>query len=153
VDRDVPISNVETMDAKVATSVGRPRLLTSLLGSFAALGVLLAMVGVYSVVAYSVTQRRREIGIMVALGAERRRVAGTVLFEGARYAMAGLIIGIAAAVAASRYLRTLVFGVNETDVTTYAVMAALMLAIVAVACLLPAIRAARTDPALAVRQT
>jgi predicted permease len=153
VDRDVPISNVETMDAKVATSVGRPRLLTSLLGSFAALGVLLAMVGVYSVVAYSVTQRRREIGIMVALGAERRRVAGTVLFEGARYAVAGLIIGIAAAVAASRYLRTLVFGVNETDVTTYAAMAALMLAIVAVACLLPAIRAARTDPALAVRQT
>ena len=152
IDRDVPVSDIETMDAKIAASVGRPRLLTSLLGSFAALGALLSMVGIYSVVAYSVTQRRREIGIMVALGAERRRVATSVLAEGGRYALAGLALGIPAAMWGSRMLETLVFGVKPVDASIYAVMAAATFAVVCAACIWPAMRAARTDPAVAMRQ-
>src|SRR5687768_2379765 len=141
------------MRAKVASSVGRPRLLMTLLTSFAALGVLFAIVGVYGVVAYSVTQRKREIGIMVALGAERTRVMRSVLREGLAYGLAGLVIGLPAAVGASRLLRTLVFGVKETDPVTYGAMAIVILMVVTAACLLPALRAARVDPALAVRQS
>ena len=152
IDRETPISDVETMDVKVAASIGRPRLLTSLLGSFAALGVLLAMVGVYSVVAYSVTQRRREIGIMAALGAGRARIVRAVFFEGARYAIAGLVMGVPAAMAASRYLRTLVFGVAASDPATYAAMAGVTCVVVCAACIWPALRAARVDPSLSIRQ-
>lgn len=153
IDRDVPLSDVETMAAKVGTSVSRPRLLTSLLASFAGLGVLLAAVGIYSVVAHSVAQRRREIGIMVALGAGRRRVAATVMAEGARYAVAGLALGIPAAVWGSRLLDTLVFGVEPVDAAIYAAMAAATLATVTAACLRPALGAAGTDPAITIRQS
>lgn len=152
IDREMPIADTESMETKIGASVGRPRLLASLLVSFAALGLLLAIVGVFSVVAYSVTQRRREIGIMVALGAERRRVAAAVVMEGVRYAAIGLLIGVPGAIAASRYLETLVFGVTPADPATYVAAAAATLAVVCAACLWPAMRAARVDPALTVRE-
>lgn len=151
IDRDVPMSDVETMGAKIGESLGRPRLLLVLLGAFAGLGGLLAIVGVYGVVAYSVAQRSRELGIMIALGAERGRIIRNVLREAATYAIAGLAIGIPGAVAASRLLRTLVFGVSPTDAPTYVAIAASTLVVVVAAAVLPAIRASSVDPVAALK--
>jgi len=143
VDRHVPISAVQTMEGRIARSIGRPRLMMTLLGTFAALGVLIAALGVYGVVAYSIAQRPREIGIMIALGAGRATVVGSVLREGLVYAAAGLGLGLPAAFGASRLLATLVFGVRPTDPATYAVIAWTIAALVAAACALPAYRASR----------
>jgi predicted permease len=150
-DRDVPLSDVETMAAKIGRSLGEPRLLLSLLGAFAGIGVVLALLGIYGVVAYSVAQRWRELGIMVALGAERSRIMGTVMREALVYAGAGLALGIPAAMAGSQLLQTLVFGVSPTDPATYAVIAALALATSVAAALLPALRASRVDPVSALK--
>ena len=146
IDRSVPVSNIETMEAKIGRSIGRPRLLMTLLGAFAALGVMIAALGVYGVVAYSVSQRRREIGIMMALGAARALVMRSVLREGLIYAGAGLLVGLPAAFLASRLLNTLVFGVRPTDFATYAAIASTIVGLVAAACALPAYRASRIDP-------
>lgn len=151
IDRNVPISDIQTMSAKVGTSLARPRLLMYLLTGFAMVGLVLAVVGVYGVVAYSVTQRRREIGIMLALGAERDRVIRAVLHEGAMYALAGLGIGLPAAILASRLMRTVLFGVTPSDPVTFGLVAAIIGGIVLAACLLPAYRAARVDPLTALR--
>ncbi|HEY0876021.1 MAG TPA: FtsX-like permease family protein [Vicinamibacterales bacterium] len=151
VDRDVPLSDIETMDAKIGASLGRPRLLLVLLGGFAGLGGLLALLGVYGVVAYSVAQRGRELGIMIALGAGRRRIVGSVLREAAVYAAAGLAIGIPGAVAASRLLETLVFGISPTDLTTYASIAAATIVTVVTAAVVPAIHASIIDPTPALK--
>ena len=112
---------------------------------------MLALLGVYGVVAYSVAQRWRELGIMVALGAERGRIMRTVVREALVYTAAGLALGIPAAIAASRLLQTLVFGVSPTDPATYAVIATLALATSVAAALLPALRASRVDPVSALR--
>lgn len=146
IDKNTPISDVQTMGAKIGASLARPRLLVILLGGFAAIGVLLALVGVYGVVAYSVAQRRREIGIMVALGAGRSRVVRHVLGEGVRYASAGLAVGVPAALAGSTLLGTLLYGVRATDPRTYVSLAALIAAVVLAASYVPARRAARVDP-------
>jgi putative ABC transport system permease protein len=151
VDRDVPLSDIETMEAKIGRSLGQPRLLLSLLGAFAGLGLLLALLGVYGVVAYSVAQRWRELGIMIALGAERGRIVRSVLREAVWYAAAGLALGIPAALAGSRLLRTLVFGVSPTDPSTYVTIVALTLLTVVAASALPAWRAARVDPVAALK--
>ena len=153
VDRDVPLSAIQSMDAKIAASLGQPRLLFRLLVSFAAIGVLLAVIGVYGVVAYSVTQRWRELGIMTALGAQRERIVRTVLREALAYGIAGLALGIPAALVASRLMTTVVWGVSATDPLTYAAIAVATLAIVTVASLLPALRAARVDPVAALKSS
>jgi putative ABC transport system permease protein len=152
VDRNVPVSDVQTMAAKVGTSLARPRLLVTVLGMFALAGLVLVLVGVYGVVAYSVAQRRRETAIMMALGAGRLRVVRVVLAEGLTYAAAGLAVGLPAALAASRFLRTVVYGIAPTDPATYATLAGGMVAVVGLACLLPALRASRLEPARALNQ-
>jgi ABC-type antimicrobial peptide transport system permease subunit len=146
IDPDVPLSNVQTMEAKVAASLGRPRLLLTLLGSFSALGVLLAAIGVYGVVAYSVAQRRKELGIMVALGAERGRIVRSVLRESLVHAAAGLAAGIPSALATSRLMSSMVWGVTPYDPITYASIAVATLLLVVAAAALPALRAAAIDP-------
>jgi putative ABC transport system permease protein len=151
VDRDVPLSAIETMEAKIGQSLARPRLLRTVLGAFALLGGLLAIVGVYGVVAYSVTERRRELGIRVALGAARGRIIRTVLREALIFGVVGLAIGIPAAIAGSRLMQSLVFGVSATDPATYAAIALATLATVVAASLLPALRAARVDPVSALK--
>jgi putative ABC transport system permease protein len=151
VDRDVPLSDIETMEAKIGKSLGRPRLLLTLLGTFATVGAILALVGVYGVVAYSVAQRWRELGIMIALGAERGRIVRTVLTEALAYGLAGLIIGIPGAMAGGRLLRTLLFGVSPTDPATYTAIAAATLLIVVAASVVPAIRASRVNPVSALK--
>jgi predicted permease len=151
IDRDVPLSDVQTMAARVGKSLGRPRLLLTLLGGFAAVGLALAVIGVYGVVAYSVAQRHRELAIMVALGADRTRIVAAVLGEATRYAVAGLAAGIPLALASSRALHNIVWGVSPTDPVTYAAIASGTMLIVVAASLIPAVRASRVDPAGAMK--
>jgi putative ABC transport system permease protein len=151
IDRNTPVSDVQTMAAKVGDSLARPRLLMVVLTGFAAVGLLLALVGVYGVVAYSVSQRRREIGIMMALGAERGRVMRLVLREGMTVAVIGVSVGLAAAFAGSRVLTAVLFGITPTDPITYASLALLVTAVIAIACSVPALRASRVDPLAAIR--
>lgn len=151
IDPDVPVSDLRAMPARIETSLGRPRLLLTLLGAFATLGLLLAAIGVYGVVAYSAAQRRRELAIRTALGAARPTIIRTVVREAFVYGVAGLACGIPAAVAASRVMRSVVWGVSPTDPVTYASIAAGTLAIVIGASLWPALRASRVDPVAALK--
>jgi putative ABC transport system permease protein len=151
IDRDVPVSDIQTMSDRVGASLGRPRLLLTLLGSFATVGLLLAVVGVYGVVAYSVTQRNRELGIMVALGAERGRIVRSILREALVYGGAGLGVGIPAALLTSRVMKNVVWGVSATDPITYVAITAGTLLLVCAASVMPALRAARVDPVSALK--
>ena len=152
IDRTVPISDVELMESKVARSLAQPRLIASVLGGFAWTSLALVLVGVYAVVAHSVTLRRREMAIMMALGAGRTRVLRLVLRDGFMYAVAGLAIGVPAMLLVSRLLRTFVYGIATTDAATYVSLAMLVTGVVLAACIVPALRAARMDPARALTE-
>jgi len=142
-----------TMDQIIAQSpsVFLRRYPSYLIGSFAALALVLAMVGLYGLVSYSVSQRARELGIRIALGARRRDVMSLVLGEGLRLALIGVAIGVMAALALTQLMRSLLFGVNAVDPVTFAAVAVLLALVAAVACYLPARRALRTDPMVALR--
>jgi ABC-type antimicrobial peptide transport system permease subunit len=122
-----------------------------LLSIFAALGLALAAVGIYGVVSYSVAQRAREFGVRAALGAPPRALLRLVLGQGLALGACGVAIGAAAAAAATRVMASLLFGVSATDPATYVAVSAVLLGVVAVACCVPAIRAARVDPTVAMR--
>jgi putative ABC transport system permease protein len=150
-DPDVPLMNVRPMTEWVSGSAAQPRLNATLLGVFAGVALLVAAIGIYGVLAYSVSLRTKEIGLRMALGAGRGRVRGLVVREGMAVAVAGIAIGIAASVAVSRLITALVFGVSVRDASTY-VGVAMVLAIVALAsCVVPAVRASRVDPMAALR--
>jgi len=150
-DKNAPITEVETMDQIVSSSVAEPRFQALLLGSFGALGLLLAMVGIYGVISYGVTQRTREIGVRMALGAQPGNVLHMVIREGMLLAGAGIIAGIVGALALGRVLQGLLFEIKPTDPTTL-VGVAVALAIVAMAaCYIPARRAMRIEPMEALR--
>jgi putative ABC transport system permease protein len=151
VDRGVPIAEVQTMRALVGTTLGRPRLLVTLLTMFAATGLALGAVGVYGIVAFGAGRRRREIGIRMALGADRRSVVRLMLRESAGYAAAGLAGGIAIALASSRLLKGLLFAVPATDPVTYVTLAAAVGILVTLASYAPARRAASIAPVDALR--
>ena len=150
-DRNVPLSDVRTLDAVLGRVSAAPRLRTLLVGGFAVLAVVLALVGVYGVVGYLVSQRTREIGVRLALGARGGEVLGMLVRQGMRPVLAGVAVGIAAAVVASRLLAGMLFGVAPTDVATYAGAATLLAAAALVATLVPARRATRIDPVAALR--
>jgi ABC-type antimicrobial peptide transport system permease subunit len=135
----------------VSESVVRPRFHAWILGSFGALALLLASVGVYGVIAYAVTQRRAEIGIRIALGAPRGSVIANVLRGGMVPVLVGLATGLAAAVAGSRMLAGLLYGIAPTDALTYVIVTIVLLATALAAGWLPARRAARVDPLIAMR--
>ena len=150
-DRDAPVSNVITMQQAVSAQFAGPRFYLLLLGVFAAVAVVLAAVGVYGVISYSVARRTREIGVRLALGAGRRAVFGLVVGQGMRLALIGGGIGLAGALVITRFLRTLLFGVRPTDPATF-LLGTLILAVVAlVACAIPARRAAGVEPATVLR--
>ncbi len=151
VDRDQPIANVATMGSRVDESVFRPLLITLVLGSFAALATLLAAIGIYGVMWSSVQQRTTEIGIRMALGADSARVVAGVLADGLRLTFAGIGIGLAAALAVSRTISSLLFEVHPTDLATYACVALALATAALAACYLPARRAAGVDPMRALR--
>ena len=150
-NENAAITDVETMDQIVSSSVAEPRFQALLLGSFGALGLLLAMVGIYGVISYGVTRRTREIGVRIALGAEPGNVLRMVIREGMLLVGAGIIAGIAGALALGRVLQSLLFEIKPTDPTTF-VGVVLALAIVAMAaCYIPARRAMRIEPMEALR--
>ena len=151
-DPTLPLANVRTMDEWVTNAAAQPRLNAQLLGVFAALALTIAAIGIYGVLAYSVTQRTREIGLRMALGAPRTGVLGSIVREGMLVACAGVTVGLVAAFAFSRVLESLVFGVRVHDPVTFAGVAAVLSAVALAACVLPALRASRVDPIIALRQ-
>ncbi|MCW5556578.1 MAG: ABC transporter permease, partial [Verrucomicrobiae bacterium] len=151
VDPALPVFDVRTMKARISDSLAGRRFPLLLLGGFAALALLLAGIGIYGVIAYLVTERTREIGIRMALGAQQRNVLALVVGQGMRLALAGVGIGLAAALALSRVLRTLLFEVQPTDPLTFATIPLLLVTVALLACWLPARRAARVDPTEALR--
>ena len=148
---DLPIQSTVTMDEALAASVAQPRFRTVLLGLFATAAMLIATCGLYGLMAYAVTQRRREIGVRMALGATRRDVLRLVLTRALRIVAAGLIAGLAGAAAVTRLLRTFLFGVTPTDPLVFTIVTLLLLAVGLIAAWLPARRAARIDPWSALR--
>jgi ABC-type antimicrobial peptide transport system permease subunit len=150
-DAQAALFNVARMETLVATTISRPRMYTVLLGIFAAVGVALAAIGIYGVMAYVVTQRTAEIGIRMALGAQRAEVLSLILRQGLVLAAAGMVTGLVGAAALTRYLEGMLFGVTPVDVTTFALAALLFALIAMVAAYVPARRATRVDPLLAIR--
>ena len=151
-DPSVPVVRLREMDAVFEESIRQPRLLAQLLGGFAALALLLAAIGTYGVLSYMVAARRREIGIRMALGADRRRVLSHVMSQGLTPTTAGIVTGIAGAFALNHLIASLLFGVQPTDPSTLAGVVATIGVVAAIACWLPAWRAARLDPNVVLRE-
>ena len=151
VDRNQPISSFATLETNVGNSLGVQRIIASLTAVFAALALVLSAVGLYSVVAYAVSQRTSELGIRMALGAQRSQVVRLVMQNGLRLVMVGLVAGLAAAAGTARLIQTLLYDVRPLDPAIYAGVAALFTVVAALACLLPSLRASRIDPLLALR--
>jgi putative ABC transport system permease protein len=151
VDAAVPVVRLRDMDSVFAESIRRPRLLAQLLGAFAGLALLLAAIGTYGVLSYMVTERRREIGIRVALGATRSHVLRQIMKQGLQVTAIGVAIGLAGALAVNRLIASLLFGVQPTDIVTIAFVIATITAVAVVASWLPAWRASRLDPNVVLR--
>jgi putative ABC transport system permease protein len=151
VDPALPIYDVLTLDDRISDAVARPRFNAALLAAFAAAALLLAAIGVYGVLSYSVSARRREIGVRLALGADASRVVGLVVGQGLRLAVAGAAIGLAASVAVARLMQGLILDAAAWDVRLLGIAAAIMLATAAVAAFVPARRASEVDPMIVLR--
>jgi putative ABC transport system permease protein len=151
VDKNQPVANVQTMSDLVESSVAQPRMNTLLLGAFAAIALLLAGLGIYAVLSFAVTQRTREIGVRIALGAQFGDVLNMVLASGARLFVAGAAIGLVVAFSLSRLMSHLLFEVSPGDLVSYASVVVLFAAIAFLACFVPARRAAKVDPMVALR--
>jgi len=149
-DPELPMAAVATMDQPLSDSLSRSRFTMLLLGIFAGVALLLAAVGIYGLIAFNVTQRTQELGIRIALGAQRRDVLRLVLAQGTRLMLLGVALGLFAALAFSRLLATL-FGVSATDPLTFAGVAGLLAVVALLACFVPARRATRVDPIVALR--
>ena len=150
-DRDVPISNISTMEQLVAQSVAQRRFGMFLVGIFAVLALVLAVVGIYGVVSYSVAQRTNEIGVRMALGASTTDVLKLVLKHGMALALIGVGVGLAGAVTVTRLMVALLFEVKPTDVATFAIVSVGLILVALLACYLPARRAMKVDPLVALR--
>ena len=151
IDPDLPFGDINTLQSEIESNVSQPRFRTMLIGMFAILALILAAVGVYGLISYSVTQRTREIGIRVALGAAPRQVVGPVVREGFILAVAGIAIGLAGAFAAARALSSFLFGVGASDPLTLAAVALIMLLVAMTASYIPSRRALKVDPVVALR--
>ena len=151
VDRDQTVADIDTMEHIVAESVARQRFSMLLLGLFATLALLLASVGIYGVMTYSVAQRTHEIGIRIALGARRADVLQMTIKQGLRLVGAGMILGLAAAFILTRVLESLLFGISATDPVTFFGISLVLLAVAILASYLPALRATKVDPIIALR--
>lgn len=150
-DRNQPIGSVRTMDDLVEAQVGQRRFLVMLLGAFALVALLLALIGIYGVIAYSVAQRVQEIGIRRALGAQRGDILRLVIGQGVVLTLAGMVVGLGGAITLTGVMRTLLFQVSATDPTTFVGIALLFLLVALGASYIPARRATQIDPIAALR--
>jgi len=151
IEKDLPVYAIRSMDQLLGNSLAQRRLMLVLLASFAALALLLAAVGIYGVIAYSVRQRTHELGVRMALGAQRRDVLKLILTQGLKLALLGDGLGLLAAFALTRWMESLLFGVRPTDPLTFSVIAIALLLVALLACYLPARRATKVDPLTALR--
>ena len=150
-DRNLPVANVLTMEQVVGESTLDARFDATLLLAFAVLSLLLAMVGLFGVLSFMVAQRTTEIGIRIALGAQRERIMRQMLGDGLRPALWGLVLGLGASVGVTRLIASLLFGTKALDPVVFVVVSGMLLAVAALACLVPAWRASRLDPMQALR--
>ncbi len=150
-NRDTPISEIKTMSAVVSDATSAPRSVTSLFAAFAGVAFMLGAIGIYGVIAFFVGQRTREIGIRMALGAQKMDVMKIVLREGLSMTAAGVFAGLVAAFALTRLLRSFLYGVSATDPLVLAAVAVLFALVAIAACYLPARRAMCVDPVIALR--
>ena len=152
VDPDQGVARIVSMEQLLSGSIAGPRLQTILLGAFGVLGLLLACIGVYAVISYSVAQRMREMGIRLALGAAPSAIRALVLREGMSLALAGVAVGVVAALTLTRYLSTLLYTVKSTDPGVYAAVSTILVAVAAAGCWFPARRATTVDPSTVLRE-
>jgi putative ABC transport system permease protein len=150
-DADVPVFNIKTMDEYMSASVAQPRFNTTLLSIFAAVALVLTVIGLYGVMSYAVAQRTNEIGIRMALGAQAGNVLALIVKDGVKMVGVGLVIGLAGAFALTRLLSSLLFGVTTRDPATFLAIAVLLSVVAMLACYVPAWRATRVDPLEALR--
>jgi len=151
VDPDLPLDRLRQLRDIVNVSVARPRFYMSLIASFAIIAVVLAAVGIYGVISYTVSQRSRELGIRIALGASGPKVMAHVLRPGLALTASGVGIGIVASLALTRLIASLLFGVTPVDPLTFGAVTAVLLGVAVAACVVPARRASRVDPLVAMR--
>ncbi|HYL63576.1 MAG TPA: ABC transporter permease [Candidatus Methylomirabilis sp.] len=151
IDPDLPVTDVRTMEDVISLSMGDYRVYTQLLGVFAGVAAMLAAIGIYGVMSYFVSERTREIGIRVALGAERGDVLRLVATLGLKLAVLGVAVGLALAFGLTRFIATFLYGVKATDPVTYTIVAVALIGVALVACYVPARRALKVDPIIALR--
>jgi putative ABC transport system permease protein len=150
-DSDLPLADVRTMDQIVSQSLAPDRFKTILYGIFAGFALLLAAIGIYGVMAFAVAQRTREIGLRMALGSGRSKVLALILKEGVILALAGLAVGFIGACLVGRTMKSLLYGVGTVDVSAFAGVASVLLSSAILACFIPARRASKVDPMVALR--
>ena len=151
IDSHIPLDRIITMEERLATSLTTPRFYTVLLSIFAAVALILAAIGIYGTISYAVAQRTREVGVRIALGADAAHVFGLILRRGLTLSMIGILVGVAGALGVSRFLSSFVYGITTTDVSTFFGVSLLLLLVALTACYLPARRATRVDPVMALR--
>jgi len=151
IDKDVPVYRTRSLTDYMSQSVAQPRLNAMLVGLFALIALLLAAAGIFGVMSYSVTQRTQEIGIRLALGAQRYDVLRLIILQGMRFVGVGLVLGLIGVFASTRLLQSLLFGIGATDLRTMLIVSAILTAVAFLACLLPARRATLVDPVKALR--
>jgi len=151
IDPNLPVFGEQSMDELVAASLAQRRFAMQVVGLFGVLALVMAAVGIYGVMAYAVTQRTREIGIRLALGASTGSILRWLLNQGMRLTVIGAGVGLLGALAATRLLRGLLFGVSPTDIVTYIGLTLLLAVVALLACYIPARRATRVDPLVALR--
>jgi ABC-type antimicrobial peptide transport system permease subunit len=147
----MPLLRVRTFDQQIAQSLTQERLITNLAAGFGILALVIACIGVYGLMAYSVSQRTREIGVRMAIGAERGGILWMILAEGAALACIGIGIGVAGAFGAAKLVASQLYGISPNDVATFLIAAAVLAVVAMAACFVPALRATRVDPMIALR--
>jgi ABC-type antimicrobial peptide transport system permease subunit len=150
-DRDLSLLGVKTMSEQIESTLWQQRIAAGLIGLFGLLAVALAAIGIYGVIAHSVEQRIREIGIRMALGADARGVRRMILRQGSKLALIGVIVGLGAAFVLTRLMSSLLYGVSATDPLTFLISSVVLVGVAVGACLAPARRATKVDPMIALR--